>query len=52
VAGNRSFDVAGVVDASASAYRSRGRSRLMHMLSGDLSLKLVTKSDRPVIALP
>ena len=46
------FDTADEVDASAIAYRSRGGNRLVHFLSGDLSLKLVTKADRPVIALP
>ena len=40
------------VGASAIAYRSRGGNRLMHLLSGNLSLKLVTNADRPVIALP
>ena len=43
---------AGEVAASAIAYRSRGGGRLIHFLSGDLSLKLVTSADRPVIALP
>lgn len=46
------FDAAEAVDASAIAYRSRGGGRLMQFLSGDLSLKLVTNADRPVIALP
>ncbi|GAA0507642.1 Universal stress protein family protein [Halorubrum aquaticum] len=46
------FDAADEVDASAIAYRSRGGNRLMQFLSGDLSLKLVTNADRPVIALP
>lgn len=46
------FDAAETVDASAIAYRSRGGNRLLQFLSGDLSLKLVTHADRPVIALP
>lgn len=40
------------VGATAIAYRSRGGNRLMQFLSGDTSLKLVTKADRPVVALP
>lgn len=46
------FDAAETVDATAIAYRSRGGNRLLQFLSGDLSLKLVTRSDRPIIALP
>jgi len=46
------FDAADEVGASAIAYRSRGGNRLMQFLSGDVSLKLVTKTDRPVIVLP
>lgn len=46
------FDAAEKVEASAIAYRSRGGGRLVQFLSGDLSLKLVTQANRPVIALP
>lgn len=46
------FDAADEVGATAIAYRSRGGNRIMQFLSGDVSLKLVTRCDRPVIALP
>lgn len=46
------FESAEELDASAVAYRSRGGGRLMQFLSGDLSLRLVTEADCPVIALP
>jgi len=49
---NAIFEVAAEVDASAIAYRARDGNRLMQFLSGDLSIKLVTGADRPVIALP
>lgn len=46
------FEAAEEVGASAIAYRSRGGNRLMQFLSGDISLKLVTRSEIPVISLP
>lgn len=46
------FDAADEVGATAVAYRSRGGGRLLQFLSGDLSLKLLTRADRPVVALP
>jgi len=46
------FEAGEEVDATAIAYRSRDGNRLVQFLSGDRSLKLVTRADRPVIALP
>jgi hypothetical protein len=44
--------VAESVGASAVVYRPRTASRLMQFLSGDRSLRLITETDRPVVALP
>ena len=46
------FEGADEVGATAIAYRSRGGGRLMQFLSGDISLRLVTEAECPVVALP
>jgi len=46
------FDAVDEVGASAIAYHTRDGNRLLQFLSGDLSIKLVTNSHVPVIALP
>ncbi|WP_276300623.1 universal stress protein [Halorussus lipolyticus] len=46
------LDVADELDASAIAFRPRRSGRLVRLLSGDRTTKLVTQADRPVIALP
>lgn len=46
------FDVADEVEASAIAFRSRGGGRVLQLLTGDHTLKLVQDPDVPVISLP
>lgn len=46
------LDVAREVEAGAIAFCPRGGSRFIQFLSGDVTLRLVTEADRPVIALP
>ena len=45
-------EAAEVVEASAIVFQPRGGSRLIQFLSGDTTIKLVTKTEQPVISLP
>ncbi|MXR41360.1 universal stress protein [Halobaculum sp. WSA2] len=46
------LSVAGDVDATAIAFTPRDGGRFVRMLTGDVSLRLVTDADRPVVSLP
>ncbi|WP_440991740.1 universal stress protein [Haloarchaeobius baliensis] len=46
------IDVATELDASAIVYRPRDQGRIVRFLSGSHSLRLVTESPIPVIAVP
>lgn len=46
------IEVAKEIGACAIVFWSRVGNRIMHFLSGDLSMNLITKADRPVITLP
>lgn len=46
------FSEAGDAGAEAVAFRARGGSRIKRIIAGDLTTKLVTDPDIPVISLP
>ncbi|VTT87756.1 Universal stress protein [Halorubrum sp. DM2] len=46
------FEAADAVGATAIVYRAREGNRLVQLLSGDLSTKLVSGAPVPVVALP
>lgn len=46
------FDAADEADATAIAFTPRGGSRWVRLLTGDVTLSLVTRTNRPVVVLP
>jgi nucleotide-binding universal stress UspA family protein len=46
------FAAAGDHDATAIVITPRGGSRWIRLLTGDVALKIVTETDRPVVVLP